>query len=506
MQAPTRRLVVDGRSVTVVRGPIVGAGGGVSDHGALTGRDAADSHPLAAVTGLTDALAGKTAGGEVLMAFSAHPGALPAGPPWEGMTVLVAGDPAGLYVVDAAGTLVMSRSAADMAGEVWSAQAVDPLTAPRVGAAFVAVDLTAFGGGAGLVEVGAGTDLASILDAAAVLPPRLPGNTIDLFPVENPAVEWDAGAGAAVLARVESAGVAFTAGEVLFQESTDPAVAGGWGGAPPPTPGSAGARPTSIPRGGGGRLRPTTVVKLARGHLDGVDAGFDGQLLGVMVDPLVDGGIPQHLGYLTASTVVSSDGSIVVVREQDPVFGERRRVDLGVDEAWLAGQIAAVAPSSPTRTLLAAGPVVAGTTTQSSLLSSPIVLPTIGTNGEADIDLAFDLRCNVSAASMLLTLVVGGVTVWVSGSSPQPIAQSVTGRHAGPIRVRLWRDSASQTTWDVSSMVTLSTTGVSSIRSSAGVAAIDVSGATVDLRVTLGVASALLTAQTVRGVVTVWQP
>jgi len=33
-----------------------------------------------------------------------------------------------------------------------------------------------------------------------------------------------------------------------------------------------------------------------------------------------------------------------------------------------------------------------------------------------------------------------------------------------------------------------------------------VSGATVDLRVTLGVASALLTAQTVRGVVTVWQP
>ncbi|HMT62304.1 MAG TPA: hypothetical protein PKA24_15695, partial [Microthrixaceae bacterium] len=174
--------------------------------------------------------------------------------------------------------------------------------------------------------------------------------------------------------------------------------------------------------------------------------------------------------------------------------------------AWLAGQIAAVAPSSPTRTLLAAGPVVAGTTTQSSLLSSPIVLPTIGTNGEADIDLAFDLRCNVSAASMLLTLVVGGVTVWVSGSSPQSIAQSVTGRHAGPIRVRLWRDSASQTTWDVSSMVTLSTTGVSSIRSSAGVAAIDVSGATVDLRVTLGVASALLTAQTVRGVVTVWQP
>lgn len=495
MQAPTRRLVVDGRSVTVVRGPIVGAGGGVSDHGALTGRDAADSHPLAAVTGLTDALAGKTAGGEVLMAFSAHPGALPAGPPWEGMTVLVAGDPAGLYVVDAAGTLVMSRSAADMAGEVWSAQAVDPLTAPRVGAAFVAVDLTAFGGGAGLVEVG-----------AAVLPPRLPGNTIDLFPVENPAVEWDAGAGAAVLARVESAGVAFTAGEVLFQESTDPAVAGAWEVPDPPTLGAVVTRPTSIQGTDVARIGRNTVVRLVRGHLDGVDAGFDGQLLGVMVDPLVDGGIPQHLGYLTASTVGSSDGSVVVVREQDPVFGERRRVDLGVDEAWLAGQIAAVAPSGPTRTVLAAGPVVANTTTQSSLLASPIVLPTIGTNGEADIDLAFDLRCNVAAASMLLTLVVGGVTVWVSGSSPQSISQSATGRHAGPIRVRLWRDSASQMTWDVSSMVTLSTTGASSIRSSAGVAAVDASGATVDLRVTLGVASALLTAQTVRGVVTVWQP
>lgn len=317
VQAPTRRLVVDGRSVTVVRGPIVGAGGGVSDHGALTGRDAADSHPLAAVTGLTDALAGKTAGGEAFAAFSTHPGTLSA--PWDGTTVLVVGDPAGLYAVDAAGTLVMSRSTAEMAGEVWSAQVVDPLTAPRAGAAFVAVDLTAFGGGAGLVEVGG-------------------------------------------------------------------------------------------------------------------DAG------------------------------------------------------------------------GPTRTVLPAGPVIANTTAVSSLLASPIVLPTIGTNGEADIDLAFDLRCNVAAASMLLTLVVGGVTVWVSGSSPQSISQSATGRHAGPIRVRLWRDSASQMTWDVSSMVTVSTTGTSSIRSSAGVAAVDVSGATVDLLVTFNVASALLTAQTVRGVVTVWQP
>ena len=220
----------------------------------------------------------------------------------------------------------------------------------------------------------------------------------------------------------------------------------------------------------------------------------DGRSVTVVRGPIVGagGGVSDH-GALTGRDAADSHPLAAVTGLTDALAG-------------LAGQIAAVAPSSPTRTVLAAGPVVADTTTQSSLLSSPIVLPTIGTNGEADIDLAFDLRCNVSAASMLLTLVVGGVTVWVSGSSPQSISQSATGRHAGPIRVRLWRDSASQMTWDVSSMVTVSTTGTSSIRSSAGVAAIDVSGATVDLRVTLGVASALLTAQTVRGVVTVWQP
>ena len=221
----------------------------------------------------------------------------------------------------------------------------------------------------------------------------------------------------------------------------------------------------------------------------------DGRSVTVVRGPIVGagGGVSDH-GALTGRDAADSHPLAAVTGLTDALAG-------------LAGQIAAVAPSSPTRTVLAAGPTIANTTTQSSLLASPIVLPTIGTNGEADIDLAFDMRCNVAAASMLLTLVVGGVTVWVSGSSPQQIAQSATGRHAGPIRVRLWRDSASQTTWDVSSMVTLSTTGVShQLRSSAGVAAVDVSGATVDLWVTFNVASALLTAQTVRGVVTVWQP
>ena len=220
----------------------------------------------------------------------------------------------------------------------------------------------------------------------------------------------------------------------------------------------------------------------------------DGRSVTVVRGPIVGagGGVSDH-GALTGRDAADSHPLAAVTGLTDALAG-------------LAGQIAAVAPSSPTRTLLAAGPTIANTTTQSSLLASPIVLPTIGTNGEADIDLAFDLRCNVAAATMGLTLVVGGVTGRAEGSSPQSITNSVTGRHAGPIRVRLWRDSASQMTWDVSSMVTLSTTGVSSIRSSAGVAAVDVSGATVDLRVTFNVASALLTAQTVRGVVTVFQP
>jgi hypothetical protein len=240
----------------------------------------------------------------------------------------------------------------------------------------------------------------------------------------------------------------------------------------------------------------------------------DGRSVTVVRGPIVGagGGVSDH-GALTGRDEANSHPLAAVTGLTDSLAGKANVVhehvaaDVTDLDAVVAGQIAAVAPSGPTRTVLAAGPVVANTTAVSSLLASPIVLPTIGTNGEADIDLAFDMRCNVAAASMLLTLVVGGVTVWVSGSSPQQIAQSATGRHAGPIRVRLWRDSASQTTWDVSSMVTLSTTGVShQLRSSAGVAAIDASGATVDLWVTFNVASALLTAQTVRGVVTVWQP
>jgi hypothetical protein len=41
--------------------PAGGDGGGVTDHSALTGRDAADQHPIGAVTGLAGALAGKVA-------------------------------------------------------------------------------------------------------------------------------------------------------------------------------------------------------------------------------------------------------------------------------------------------------------------------------------------------------------------------------------------------------------------------------------------------------------
>jgi hypothetical protein len=155
VQAPTRRLVVDGRSVTVVRGPIVSGEGGVSVHGALSGRAAADSHPLAAVTGLADALAGKAAGGEVVAAFMTHPGTLPAGAPWAGQTVLVAGvgTDAGLYTIDAGGALTQIAGAPDLAPGQWAVEVVDPLGDPRGPAVFVAFDLTGFGGLAGVSEI-----------------------------------------------------------------------------------------------------------------------------------------------------------------------------------------------------------------------------------------------------------------------------------------------------------------------------------------------------------------
>ena len=172
MQAPTRRLVVDGRSVTVVRGPIVSGEGGVSVHGALSGRAAADSHPLAAVTGLVDALAGKAAGGEVVGAFMTHPGTLPAGAPWAGQTVLVAGTgtDAGLYTIDAGGALTQIAGAPDLAPGQWAVEVVDPLGDPRGPAILVAFDLTAFGGLAGVSEIkhvaADMTDLDAVVAAA----------------------------------------------------------------------------------------------------------------------------------------------------------------------------------------------------------------------------------------------------------------------------------------------------------------------------------------------------
>ena len=169
MQAPTRRLVVDGRSVTVVRGPIVSGGGGASVHGALSGRAAADSHPLAAVTGLVDALAGKAAGGGVVAAFMTHPGTLPAGAPWAGQTVLVAGvgTDAGLHTVDAGGALTQIAGAPDLAPGQWAVEVVDPLGDPRGPAIFVAFDLTAFGGAAGVSEIT--IDPADVTDLDAVV-------------------------------------------------------------------------------------------------------------------------------------------------------------------------------------------------------------------------------------------------------------------------------------------------------------------------------------------------
>ena len=149
-------VTLDGGTVVEVHvGPIVGSGGGVSVHGALSGRDAADSHPLAAVTGLADALAGKAAGGGVVAAFMTHPGTLPAGAPWAGQTVLVAGvgTDAGLHTIDAGGALTQIAGAPDLAPGQWAVEVVDPLGDPRGPAIFVAFDLTAFGGLAGVSEI-----------------------------------------------------------------------------------------------------------------------------------------------------------------------------------------------------------------------------------------------------------------------------------------------------------------------------------------------------------------
>ena len=149
-------VTLDGGTVVEVHvGPIVGSGGGVSVHGALSGRDAADSHPLAAVTGLVDALAGKAAGGGVVAAFTTHPGTLTAGAPWAGQTVLVAGvgTDAGLYTVDAGGALTQIAGAPDLAPGQWAVEVVEPIGGPRGPAIFVAFDLTAFGGLAGVSEV-----------------------------------------------------------------------------------------------------------------------------------------------------------------------------------------------------------------------------------------------------------------------------------------------------------------------------------------------------------------
>lgn len=149
-------VTLDGGTVVEVHvGPIVSGEGGVSVHGALSGRDAADSHPLAAVTGLADALAGKAAGGEVVAAFMTHPGTLPAGAPWAGQTVLVAGvgTDAGLHTIDAGGALTQIAGAPDLAPGQWAVEVVDPLGDPRGPAVFVAFDLTAFGGLAGVSEI-----------------------------------------------------------------------------------------------------------------------------------------------------------------------------------------------------------------------------------------------------------------------------------------------------------------------------------------------------------------
>lgn len=51
-----------GRSLRLMIENMSGGGGGTSDHGQLTNRGASDSHPMSAISGLADALAGKAGG------------------------------------------------------------------------------------------------------------------------------------------------------------------------------------------------------------------------------------------------------------------------------------------------------------------------------------------------------------------------------------------------------------------------------------------------------------
>ena len=66
MTTESLNVTIDGETLTVEIGTVAApAGGGASVHADLTGRDANDSHPMSAITGLVAALAGKETSGAV---------------------------------------------------------------------------------------------------------------------------------------------------------------------------------------------------------------------------------------------------------------------------------------------------------------------------------------------------------------------------------------------------------------------------------------------------------
>ena len=66
MTTESLNVTIDGETLTVEIGTVAApAGGGASVHADLTGRDANDSHPMSAITGLAAALAGKETSGAV---------------------------------------------------------------------------------------------------------------------------------------------------------------------------------------------------------------------------------------------------------------------------------------------------------------------------------------------------------------------------------------------------------------------------------------------------------
>lgn len=109
---------LDARVVVLEESP-GGGGGGVTVHGLLTGRDAADQHPMAAITGLDAALAGKATSAQGAAADAALPAAAAPELIRDTMaTALVAGANVTITPNDGADTITIAASGGGGGGGV----------------------------------------------------------------------------------------------------------------------------------------------------------------------------------------------------------------------------------------------------------------------------------------------------------------------------------------------------------------------------------------------------